>query len=138
MRLCVVLLACACGSSGVSRAVVSGKVQGTQVNVNNAGAIVVKTSGTPTVAVILSNAADGCSGSAANLKNQQYVQLGVTGLTGAAIATGTYPVYDQESGNIPNGTVVFAEYHSTNAACHDATPPNHTRASGKVDVHAVI
>ena len=62
------------------------------------------------------------------------LSLGVTSLSGPPIDAGVFGVYDQQSGNVSSGTVVFADYHSTTAACADSTPPNTLGASGKVTV----
>ena len=132
----LVLLA-ACGGSSTTRATVSGKVEGTQLKVNNSAAFVVRTTGTPSVDVLLSNVADGCDANAANLKSKQVIPLGVTSLSGAALDAGTFGIYDQQSGNIPQGTVVFGDYHSTTDACDDSTPPNTLGASGKVTLTKV-
>ena len=129
------LLLAACGGSGSTRATVSGKVEGTSLNISNSAAFVI--SGRPGVDVLLSNAGDGCEANAANLKSKQVLSLGVTSLGGAALDAGTFGVYDQQSGNIPAGTVVFADYHSTNERCADTTPPNTLGASGKVTLTKV-
>jgi hypothetical protein len=135
--VCMLLLAACGGSSTPSRATVNGKVAGTPILAQNAAAIVVRTSGTPTVDVLISNVADGCSANAANLRNKQVLSFGISSLSGSALAAGDFGVYDQQSGNIPSGTVVFAEYHSTNAGCADTTPPNTLGASGHVTVTKV-
>ena len=132
-----VLLLAACGGSGVSRASVSGKVEGTALQLTNSAAFVVRTSGTPSVDVVLSNLSDGCAALAANVKSKQAVELGVTSLSGAPLDAGVFGVYDQQSGNIPSGTVVFADYHSTSDTCDDTTPPNTLGASGKVTVSRI-
>jgi len=129
------LLLAACGGSGSTRATVSGKVEGTTLYISNSAAFVI--SGRPGVDVLLSNAGDGCAANAANLKSKQVLSLGVTSLGSGALDAGTFGVYDQQSGNIPNGTVVFADYHSTNETCADTTPPNTLGASGKVTLTKV-
>ncbi|MFN2545857.1 MAG: hypothetical protein ABR567_00340 [Myxococcales bacterium] len=135
MMLAVLLAAC--GGSDLNRASVSGKVEGTTLNMRNSAAFVVRTTGTPSIDVVLSNVGDGCEATAANLKSKQVLELGVTSLGGALLDAGTFGVYDQQSGNIPQGTVVFADYHSTNETCADTTPPNTLGASGKVTLDRV-
>ena len=131
--IALILAACG-GASGGTRASVIGKVDGVPVLATNAAAIVVRTTGTPSIDVLISNAADGCAANAANLRGKQVISLGVTSLTGAGLDAGDFGVYDQQSGNIPKGTVVFADYHSTTGACADSTPPNTLGASGHVTV----
>jgi hypothetical protein len=134
-KLAPILLLAACGGSSIpDRAAVTGKVAGTPLLAQNAAAIVVRTSGTPTVAVLISNLADGCNANATNVKDKQVLSLGVSSLSGSALAAGDFGVYDQQSGTIPSGTVVFADYHSSSAGCADTTPPNTLGASGHVTV----
>jgi hypothetical protein len=134
-KLAPILVLAACGGSSIpNRATVTGKVEGTPLLTQNAAAIVVRTSGTPSVDVLISNVADGCNANAANLGDKQVLSLGVTSLAGSALDAGDFGVYDQQSGSIPSGTVVFADYHSTSAGCADTTPPNALGASGHVTV----
>src|SRR5690348_14699237 len=85
-KMLLVLLLAACGgSSSPNRATVSGKVEGTALQMNNAAAFVVRTSGTPSVDVVLSNLNDGCAALAANVKDKQVIELGVTSLSGSAL-----------------------------------------------------
>ena len=132
--LCIAVAAACGGSSSSTRASVIGKVEGAPLLTTNAAAVVLRTTGTPSVDVLISNAADGCAANAANLKSKQVLSLGVTSLNGAGLDAGDFGVYDQQSGNLPSGTVVFADYHSTNATCDDSTPPNTLGASGHVTV----
>ena len=136
-KMLLAVLLAACGGSTSNRASVSGKVEGTALHMNNASAFVVRTSGTPRVDGVLSTLDDGCAALAANVKNKQVIELGVTSLGGAALDAGTFGVYDQQSGSIPSGTVVFAEYHSTTGTCDDSTPPNTLGASGRVTLTKV-
>ncbi|SRR5260221_3135862 len=134
-KLVAVLVLAACGGSSIpNRATVTGAVAGTPLVAQNAAAIVVHGSVAPTVDVLVSNIADGCGADAANLKGKQVLSFGITSLSGSALAAGDFGVYDQQSGTIPSGTVVFADYHSTTAACGDSTPPNTLGASGHVTV----
>src|SRR5437016_4386914 len=140
MRGILFLLAAATacgGSSAAHRAAVSGAVDGVGVTATNAAALIVKTSGTPSVDVVITNAADPCAANDGNLKLKQVLSLGVTSLSGAPLATGNYGVYDQQSGNYPNGNVAFVDWHTTNEGCADTTPPNTLGASGKVTVSHV-
>jgi hypothetical protein len=130
----LMLVLAACGGTSVPvRATVTGKVDGAVLTATNAVAFVLNSSA-PTVDILISNVADGCGANAADLKSKQVLSLGITSLGGAALAAGDFAVYDQNSGNIPQGTVVFADYHSTNDACRDTTPPNTVGASGHVAV----
>jgi hypothetical protein len=129
-----ILVLAACGGSSVpNRAAVSGKVEGTPLVTTNAVAFAVN-GGVPTVDVLISNQADGCGANASDLKSKQVLSLGITSLAGQSLATGDFGVYDQNSGSIPQGIVVFADYHSSNDACGDTTPPNTIGASGHVTV----
>ena len=66
------------------------------------------------------------------------ISLGVTALSGSGLDAGTYGVYDQQSGNYPNGNVAFVDWHTTNEGCADTTPPNTLGASGKVTVSRIL
>ncbi len=129
--IALILLLAACGGTSIpNRATVSGKGEGTTLATTSAAAFVVRTSGTPTVDVLLSNIADGCNANAANVRSKQVLSLGVTSLGDDPLDAGDFGVYDQQSGSVPNGTVVFADYHSTTDGCADSTPPNTIGASG--------
>src|SRR4051794_6000464 len=132
------LLLAACGGSSVpNRATVTGKVEGSAVTATNAAAIVVNSGAYPTVDVLISNAADGCGANAGNLKSKQVLSLGITAFGGTALAAGDYGVYDQASGNLPQGTMALVDYGSTNDGCADTTPPNTLGASGHVKLTSV-
>src|SRR5438132_8010941 len=101
-------VAAACGGSSAShRAAVTGKVAGVAVSATNAAAVAFTVAGKPAVNVFITNAADGCAANEANLKSKQLLSLGVASLSGAPLDGGSYGVYDQASGNYPQGNVAF-------------------------------
>ena len=137
--IALILALAACGGSSIpNRASVTGKIEGTTpITATNAAAVVVNSGTHPTVDVLISNAADGCNANAGNLKSKQVLSLGVTSFAGAPLAAGDFGVYDQQSGSIPQDTMVLVDYGSTNEGCADTTPPNTLGASGHVALSKV-
>jgi hypothetical protein len=130
-------VAAACGGSAAPRATVSGSVAGVAVTASNAAAIQLTIAGKPAVDVIITNAADPCAASDSNLKSKQLLSLGIASLSGASLGSGNYGVYDQASGNYPQGNVAFVDWHSSDLNCADTTAPNTTGASGRVTLSGI-
>ena len=134
----LLLLAAACGgSSGPQRAAVSGKVGGVAVTATNAAAVALAVGGKPGVDILISNAADACAGNDASLKSRQVLSLGAVSLSGAQVAAGNFAVYDQASGNIPQGNAAFVDWHTSDTRCDDTTPANAVGASGRVTLSRI-